>query len=175
MHRHVFSLFSGPLVEILPSATCEFFHQLVVFHGNLCVKKSFRVSWTLLSILADLIRVVILLLSPGLFSVSFPGLRVPFEMHKPQLVSPSSSWCSTAFFRALAKIPVRNIFLLLIFNLWSAETVKSTRKEVLLSCLLTQGFTFLLGLDDLFTSENNGEFYGSHYQGQILICVYIIW
>ena len=101
----------------------DYSHQrwVAICHWSLSDSKSPRVSWTFLSILADLNCIVVWMVSilpltsnsTTLFSDSF---GTPFQVHQLQLVSPSSSCFS--FCSSLARSKYLSIFLLsFIFTL----------------------------------------------------------
>ena len=79
------------------------------------------------------------------------------------------------FFSSQARLNYFSIFLIsLIFDLYSAETAKSTRWQVL-SLFFFCCLVVWLRLGDLFVSQDPREFYASHFLGRVLVCSNDIW
>ena len=78
-----------------------------------------------------------------------------------------SFFCSLARFRYFS-----SILFSFTFTLWSADTVKSTRWQILFFLLINTQSGLLTGIfNDSFLSQRPREFYSSHFLGQILLCV----
>ena len=115
----------------------------MVFHWSLSDKFP-EVSWTLLSILADLINTVVWMVSTrpliskpsSLFTNSL--VTVP---RAPVTMGISVTFMSHSFFNSLAKLRYLSFFTLSFnFSLWSAGTAKST---ILLVFFVFWGFFYI--------------------------------
>ena len=163
----------------------------MVFHRNLNDNKSFQVSWTLLSILADLNNTVCIVSILYLISIFYNSLsKLLGTIWSAQTsISIIFIFIFLCFFSPLARSKYLSNFLFsFIFSQWSAGTAKYTRWQVLFilfflffsffffffCCWLSRGLVFWLRLGDLFVSQNPREFYVSHFLRMILICVYTI-
>ena len=104
----------------------------------------------------DLLILIILVFGWSPLVLLFPSLPVPlsilwwlYQAHQFLLVSPPLS-CSIVFFSSLARSRYLSFFLLYFsFTMWSAETAKSTIRQVLcffVFCLLFFCFVFTVTL-----------------------------
>ena len=101
---------------------------LVVFHRRLDGSKSFRVSWTLLGILADLNNAVVWIVSIlPLISNSSRLFSKPLET----VLSAPTTTCITVTFMFQRSKYLYIFWLSFIFTQWFARTAKSIRQRVL--------------------------------------------
>ena len=144
----------------------------MVFHWN----PLFKVSRTLLSILADLknavvgvVSIIPLISYPSILFLSFLWL---FQLHQQQLVSTALA-CFTAFFSSQTRSKYLFIFSLtfILNHLWQ----NPLNKKFFSFFYLAVGLLFRPVLDYPFVLQNPREFYASHSLEQILIFAYTIW
>ena len=105
----------------------------MVSHRILSGRKSFQVSWTLPSVLADLNKAVV-----WMVSICHPISNSSSPLYKPLETIPSTlaivsitvTFMFHSFLRSLVSSKQLSLFLLsFIFTLWSIGTLKSTRRQ----------------------------------------------
>ena len=151
----------------------------MVFHWILSDSKSPQVSRTLLSILADLSKVVVWIVSnrPLIYKSSCP-------FKNPSVIVPRAPITSSiivtftfhSFFSSLARSWYLSFFSLSFnFSLWSAGTEKSTILQILFFFFffffwLLQVLAVWMRLGDPVICQNPIGVWGSHSPGPILGC-----
>ena len=108
--------------------------------------------------------------------VAFLSSSVLFQSPQQQLMLVSLSPSSSIAFSALWQGPgIYPAFLpSFTFTLWSVGKTKFTGWQVLFFSLI-KTIPDLLAWISLFISQSPREFYAFHFQGQILVCAYIIY
>ena len=150
----------------------------MVFYWRLSDRKFPQVSWTLLSILADLNNVVV-----WMVSTRPPTSKSSSPFNNPLVIVPNApitigiivTCMFHSFFNSLARSRYLSFFLhSFSFILWSAGTVKSTILQVLFPLLLWLGLVFWPRLSDLCVCPNPIGVYVCYFPGQVLGCAYTI-
>ena len=146
----------------------------MVFHGSLSDNKSPRVSRTLLSILANLNRSVIWMVSTRALISSSSRYFTNYLVTVPR-AQITTGTNVTFMFQSFCNSQTRSRYLFLFllsfnFTLWSAGPANSTTQQVLFFCWLLWGLVVWPRLADLFVSQNFIGVCVSHSPGQILEC-----
>ena len=149
----------------------------MVFHGSLRNWKSLQVSWTILSILANLNNAVVCMVSFHSIYKSFSPCINPLGT----ILSMSFTFDITitfifhSFFSFLARSTYLFLFSLSFsFPCGLLEQQSSQFSRFYFSYWLSLGLVIWMKLDDLFVPPNSKEFCTFHFLGQILDCAYII-
>ena len=162
---------------------CEDFTPVIVFYWSLSDRKSLQVSRTLIRILVDFNNAVVWMVSTcSLISKSSSPCTSSFVTVPTALLTTglTVTFMFHSFFSSLPRSRYLSLFLLSSsFILWSAETSRSTIRQVLFLSWLSLGLVVRPRLGDLFVSQIPKEFCASHFLGRIPanaynICFYII-
>ena len=136
----------------------------MVFHWNFDDSKYPQVFRTLLSMLVDLYKTVIWMLSTC--SLIFNPLGI--VPSAPTTIGITVTFMFHSFFSSLVRFKNLSLFLIsFIFSLWYAHTVKSTIQQVLLFGWISQSLVIWPRLGDPFVFQNPWEHCPSHSSGRI--------
>ena len=153
----------------------------MAFPWSLSDSKSPQVSMTLLSILANFNNTVVWMLFPRSLISESSSPYTNLLMTVPSLpltIVIAITFIFHIFFSSLARSRFLSLFLLSFsFTLWSAGTVKSTPRQILVCrfCWLSLGLVVWLRLVDLFVSQTPKLFRAFHFLGEILGCETYQW
>ena len=133
----------------------------MVFHWSLRDSNSPQVSWTLLSIQANLNNAVVWMVSAcPLISKSSSPFTNPLGIVPSALITISITVTLMfhSFLSSLARSMYSSFFLLSFnFTRWSLRMAKSINWQVLFYCWLSQGLVVRQRIGDLFVSQNPRE------------------